>query len=116
MTTNFIVGAISPVFTVIGITVLAFLIFVPLVLGAVLIQERQVGIVVKRFGGSGLEPGRLVALNGEAGYQADTLAPGLYFGYWRWQYRILKRSEEHTSELQSRYVISYAVFCLKKKK
>src|SRR5213592_2372441 len=27
-----------------------------------------------------------------------------------------ERSEEHTSELQSRYVISYAVFCLKKKK
>src|SRR5213592_5321178 len=26
------------------------------------------------------------------------------------------RSEEHTSEPQSRYVISYAVFCLKKKK
>src|ERR1043166_1228184 len=28
---------------------------------------------------------------------------------------ILKRSEEHTSELQSRFGISYAVFCLKKK-
>src|SRR5213595_4149960 len=27
-----------------------------------------------------------------------------------------KRSEEHTSELQSPSVISYAVFCLKKKK
>src|SRR5881227_1638882 len=27
-----------------------------------------------------------------------------------------QRSEEHTSELQSRTVISYAVFCLKKKK
>ena len=27
-----------------------------------------------------------------------------------------KRSEEHTSELQSRHIISYAVFCLKKKK
>src|ERR1051325_12126729 len=26
------------------------------------------------------------------------------------------RSEEHTSELQSPYVISYAVFCLKQKK
>src|SRR5213075_3378661 len=26
-----------------------------------------------------------------------------------------ERSEEHTSELQSRLVISYAVFCLKKK-
>src|SRR3546814_11141751 len=29
---------------------------------------------------------------------------------------ILKRSEEHTSELQSLMRISYAVFCLKKKK
>src|SRR5213079_3603448 len=28
----------------------------------------------------------------------------------------LSRSEEHTSELQSPVVISYAVFCLKKKK
>src|ERR1051325_11776739 len=28
---------------------------------------------------------------------------------------IIQRSEEHTSELQSPYVISYAVFCLKKK-
>src|SRR3712207_8300963 len=31
------------------------------------------------------------------------------------QVRGLRRSEEHTSELQSRH-ISYAVFCLKKKK
>src|SRR3546814_5315414 len=31
---------------------------------------------------------------------------------WAW----LKRSEEHTSELQSLMRISYAVFCLKKKK
>src|SRR3546814_16190668 len=30
--------------------------------------------------------------------------------------RWLKRSEEHTSELQSLMRISYAVFCLKKKK
>src|ERR1044071_9997057 len=29
---------------------------------------------------------------------------------------VLPRSEEHTSELQSRVDISYAVFCLKKKK
>src|SRR5213075_3480301 len=27
---------------------------------------------------------------------------------------LVQRSEEHTSELQSRLVISYAVFCLKK--
>src|SRR5213594_5197268 len=30
--------------------------------------------------------------------------------------RSWRRSEEHTSELQSRTLISYAVFCLKKKK
>ncbi len=63
---------------------------IPLVLGAVLIRERQVGIVIKKFGGRGLAPARLIALSGESGYQADTLAPGLHFGYFRWQYRILK--------------------------
>src|SRR3546814_7428378 len=36
---------------------------------------------------------------------ADFIAPGL-----------IMRSEEHTSELQSLMRISYAVFCLKKKK
>src|ERR1051325_11905867 len=32
------------------------------------------------------------------------------------RHHLIHRSEEHTSELQSPYVISYAVFCLKKKK
>src|SRR3546814_3153215 len=32
------------------------------------------------------------------------------------QLRLVRRSEEHTSELQSLMRISYAVFCLKKKK
>jgi uncharacterized membrane protein YqiK len=58
--------------------------------GFVLIRERQAGIVVKRFAGKSLAPGRLIALAGEAGYQADLLAPGLHFGYWPWQYRIIK--------------------------
>ncbi len=62
----------------------------PTLSGAVLIRERQVGIVVKKFGARSLPPGRLVALNGESGYQADTLPPGLHFGYFRWQYRIMK--------------------------
>src|SRR5213075_3304732 len=35
---------------------------------------------------------------------------------WRSSSPARSRSEEHTSELQSRLVISYAVFCLKKKK
>jgi uncharacterized membrane protein YqiK len=56
----------------------------------VLIRERQVGVVVKRFSSQSLAPGRLIALAGEAGLQAETLAPGLHFGYWPWQYRIIK--------------------------
>src|SRR3546814_8913507 len=35
---------------------------------------------------------------------------------WRRCHRRHRRSEEHTSELQSLMRISYAVFCLKKKK
>src|SRR3546814_6014172 len=42
------------------------------------------------------------------------LLPGLDAG--RAQEELQKRSEEHTSELQSLMRISYAVFCLKKKK
>src|SRR3546814_6527803 len=42
--------------------------------------------------------------------QQDALAPR------RGQSRLGLRSEEHTSELQSLMRISYAVFCLKKKK
>jgi uncharacterized membrane protein YqiK len=55
-----------------------------------LINERQVGVIVKKISSKRLPPGRLVALNGEAGYQADTLAPGLHIGYWRWMYQIHK--------------------------
>src|ERR1043166_4532889 len=42
--------------------------------------------------------------NTEGHYWILNLPPGRY----------LVRSEEHTSELQSRFGISYAVFCLKK--
>lgn len=72
--------------------ILCLLAIGPLVFGAVLIRERQVGLVVKKFGRRSLPPGGLIALGGEAGYQADTLAPGLHFGYYRWQYRIIKVS------------------------
>jgi uncharacterized membrane protein YqiK len=87
----FILGALTPVtITVLVLTGLFLLALGPLVLGVVFIRERQVGIVVKKFGTRSLPPGQLIALNGEAGYQADTLPPGLHFGYWRWQYRIIK--------------------------
>src|SRR5213596_1696284 len=42
-------------------------------------------------------------------------APGPEWAHWG-STRYVERSEEHTSELQSHGLISYAVFCLKKKK
>ena len=62
------------------------------VIGLVIISERQVGIIVKRFSPKSLPPDRLIALNGEAGYQADTLAPGVHLGYFPWMYNIRKVS------------------------
>lgn len=41
------------------------------------IGANEVGIVRKKFG-SKLSPGRYIALNGEAGYQADVLPPGTH--------------------------------------
>ena len=90
MTTMLMAGGISPFLILSVLALLLLAVGGPFLFGAVLIQERQVGIVVKRFGRHALAPGRLVALDGEAGYQADTLAPGLHFGFWRWQYRIIK--------------------------
>src|SRR3546814_5559625 len=48
---------------------------------------------------------------------ADTLDLGCKIGHGsQRRQKQLSRSEEHTSELQSLMRISYAVFCLKKKK
>ena len=35
-----------------------------------------------------LPDGRIIATKGEAGYQARTLAPGLYWMMWIWQYSV----------------------------
>lgn len=62
--------------------------------GLVIIGEREVGIVVKTFSLSKkrLPAGQFIALAGEAGYQADTLAPGWHWGYWSWQYSVGKQA------------------------
>ncbi len=58
--------------------------------GVVIVPEDSVGVVNKKYVVFGqhrtLPEGSIVALNGEAGLQADTLAPGLHFGLWPWQY------------------------------
>ena len=66
------------------------LMFAPLLMGMIIIREDQVGVVIKKFARRNLPAGEIIALNGEAGYQADTLPPGVYFGYGFWQYTIAK--------------------------
>jgi uncharacterized membrane protein YqiK len=55
--------------------------------GTWIIPEDESGLVIKKFGAA-LPAGRLIALQGEAGYQADLLPPGWHFGLWRWKYRV----------------------------
>ncbi|MFT3713064.1 MAG: SPFH domain-containing protein [Archangium sp.] len=52
-----------------------------------IIAEDESGLIIKKFGAA-LPAGRLIALQGEAGYQADLLPPGWHFGLWRWKYRV----------------------------
>jgi uncharacterized membrane protein YqiK len=60
--------------------------------GMVIIPENKIGLITKKFvlfgTNKSLPDGKIIALNGEPGFQAQTLAPGLYWGYWVWQYSI----------------------------
>lgn len=60
------------------------------IFGMVSIPEDRIGLVTKKFGGPRLEGDRIIAINGEAGFQAYTLGPGLHWGYWPWQYSVEK--------------------------
>jgi uncharacterized membrane protein YqiK len=58
----------------------------------VIVPETSIGLVTKSFVLFGdhkeLPDGRIIATNGEAGYQARTLPPGLYWWMWPWQYGV----------------------------
>lgn len=80
---------------IIGLPLLA-IIFYKFILrvffGLVIVPEDRIGLVTKKFvlfGKQELPDGRIIATNGEAGFQAITLPPGVYFGKWIWQYEII---------------------------
>ena len=60
--------------------------------GIVIVPEDKIGLVTKKFVLFGdnkeLSGDRIIATNGEAGFQATYLSPGLHFWYWPWQYEI----------------------------
>jgi uncharacterized membrane protein YqiK len=60
--------------------------------GVVIIPEDSVGIVKKKYVVAGkdrsLPDGAIVAMKGEAGIQADTLAPGVHYWLYPWQFDV----------------------------
>ncbi len=77
------------VFVAIGLALLA----VAVVVGSGMryIPNNRVGIVEKLWSPRGSVPeGRIMAMGGEAGFQADLLRGGVHFGLFSWQYRIHK--------------------------
>lgn len=82
-----------------GVLVFLLLVFYKVTLrvlfGMVIIPEDKIGLVTKKFvlfgKNNDLPAGRIIALNGEAGFQIDPLAPGLKWGYWIWQYEITRQ-------------------------
>ncbi len=59
-------------------------------LGITVVGESEVGIVTKKISRTNLPTGRVIATNGEAGVQADTLSPGWHLGYWPFIYSVSK--------------------------
>lgn len=93
---NFISGVFSHIGWVVALVVAVLFVLLYRwtfrLLGVYIIPDDQIGLVVKKFVIFGknreLPPGKIVALQGEAGIQADTLAPGLHFWLWPWQYDV----------------------------
>ncbi len=74
------------------VLIMIFLPNIGWIAGLIVIGEREVGIITKKFAAKSLPPGRLIAFNAEAGLQADTLPPGWHFGYFPWQYNVQKEA------------------------
>ena len=95
--------------------------------GVVIVPQDKIGLVTKKFvlmGKQELPEGRIIASNGEAGYQAQTLAPGVYFWKWIWQYDITFQSftviptgkiglvlAKDGAELETGYILARKVSC-----
>jgi uncharacterized membrane protein YqiK len=80
--TTLVVLAVAAVVTVLAIIELC---------GLRVIPNDQVGIVENLWSSRGsVTEGRIIALNGEAGYQIDLIRGGIHFGLWRWKFRIHK--------------------------
>ena len=74
-------------------------------LGVRYIPHNKVGIIEKYWSAKGsLTGGKIIALDGEAGFQAEILRGGLHFGYFPWQYRVHREPLVMIAESRIGYV------------
>src|SRR6478672_5798707 len=65
------------------------LVFISSILGLRYIPNDRVGILEKLISSKGsITEGHIIALNGEAGFQADLLRGGYHLRLWRFKYRV----------------------------
>lgn len=84
-------GAANYVWIYAMAAVLTLLILTLILFGVRYIPNDRVGIIEKFWSPRGsVKSGRIIALQGEAGYQADILRGGVHFFLGRWQHRIHK--------------------------
>jgi uncharacterized membrane protein YqiK len=119
--------AINYWWIIIPVLLLVFYKLIFRLFGIIIIPEDKIGLVTKKFvliGKSELPPGRIIAVEGEAGFQAQTLAPGIYFWKWIWQYEITQQAltvipqgkiglmvAKDGAELQTGHILARKVEC-----
>ncbi|KKL07028.1 hypothetical protein LCGC14_2590140, partial [marine sediment metagenome] len=69
------------------VAVVLITLFIVIVTSIVKIDGDEVGIVEKKLFGGSLPDGKVLAVNGENGVQAQILAPGWHVK-WKWQYNV----------------------------
>ncbi len=88
MTTFFTLWWIVPIL----LSILFYKFVLRVFFGMVIVPEDKIGLVTKKFvlfgADKSLPDSRIIATKGEAGFQAQTLAPGLYWSMWIWQYSV----------------------------
>jgi uncharacterized membrane protein YqiK len=78
-----------PIFLLICGGLILLLFMLPWLLGVRYIPNNRVGIVEQYWSLHGsLKEGQIIALKGEAGFQADILRGGLHFGFFPWQFKV----------------------------
>src|SRR5262252_9095225 len=83
------VGMSPPMLVIFVMAACLAILLIPILLGVRVIPNDKVGVVEKLWSGRGSLPeGRLIALDGEAGFQAELLRGGVHFGLPMWKYRV----------------------------